>query len=271
MTQPLISVLLPTLGRPGQLIAAVASLLEAGAMPEGTELLIGFQEDDPAITTVFDTAPGVRTFRWPAFPTLARKVNRLAEEATGAYLMAFANDMAVAPGWSRIIRDTVTTRAETTIFHILDGPNPDFTLLPLLHRRMIATTGFFCAPWFPFWFTDTWWDEIGTLIDSKHAIDIGLTYPAGRGRSQGLRDLAFWTSFLNLTRPMRLEAARRLIGPIPPERILTCEQRVAHLGHADFIAAWENNADPIASPRYLEALTEARALLQRIGGMMIEG
>lgn len=266
-----LSVLLPTLGRPEKLAKAVGSLLKNNrdGMPCGTELLIGFQDDDAtsfsAVAGTF-AVEGIRIFSWPAPLTLARKVNRLAAEARGDILMAFPNDMTMAPGWAQNIIEVVDSHPEPTVFCALDPTMPEFTTLPILRRSMMDAAGFMAAPWFPFWFTDTWWDEIGDMLWAKVAIDVGLQYQDGRGGTTGMRDLLFWARFFERTRGMRVETAEKLGARVSQAVIRQCEMKVAHLVRPEFVKAWEERVEGPPLPRYLEAKRQAEEFLAEIEG-----
>src|SRR5690606_5015610 len=80
--------------------------------------------------------------------------------------------------------------------------------------------GFVHAPFFPFWFTDTWNDEIGDMAGMKAELPIKVSPPEGRGKTHGLRDIAFWAGLFNSFRPHRAEVAHCLIDAAYPDGIL---------------------------------------------------
>lgn len=262
-----LSVLLPTRGRPEKLNVAVRSLLQGGRMPYETELLIGAntEDDDPGPLEELSGIPGVTVIREPAPLTLGRKVNRLAAKSHGDLLMTFANDMTFAEGWADRILDAVSRHTDPTVFYAKDPVNRDFTTIPIVRREMVQQVGFLAAPWFPFWFTDTWWDEIGTMVQSCIGIDVGLEYQGDRGKTQGLRDLAFWATFFEKTRPMRIGAAQEIAGGPPArETVELCARKAAHLSTPQFVRTWEAQAEPIDDPRYDDARSDAEAFLAQI-------
>lgn len=272
LSEPIrLSVILPTLGRPQELRRAVKSLLGwRGRMPTGTELLVGFDESERDQADL--PYEGVRCIVAPAALTLARKMNQLAAEARGEWLMPLANDMIVtALDWPERIFAVIDHLRSPAILHVDDPLHPGFTTLPILHRGQIEVSKFFAAPWFPFWFTDTWWDEIAEFLGNRIAIDIGLTNPEGRGKSHVLRDLKFWAEFFEATRPLRLQAAMAMLPPQEHHRIAVrarqARAKVAHIRHPSFIAEWEGKAEvstPVLDERYTHAKAEAETFLASI-------
>lgn len=249
----LLSVILPTYYRPALLKRALLSLLRPdGTPPEGVEILVGRQDDD--FTTPEEFA-GVRYLAIPEQITLARKSNVLASYACGRWLVPFADDMVVSvPDWSeRVIQAAESTKA---LVHLSLEGGGDFAYLPVVSREMINVDGWFCAPWFPYWFTDTWWDEIATMTWGRRAVDVGLHQPSG-AKSSGQPDLLFWVHVFNRLRSQRVETAARLMGHAPSwDTIALCEQRVAHLYSPDFISAW---GSPLSmDQRYQEAVAQAK-------------
>ena len=115
------------------------------------------------------------------------------------------------------------------------------------------------APWFPFWFTDTWLNEIGDMAGMKAPLGISVAQPDGRGLTHGLGDIGKWARLFDFQRKTRKAVAFNLIVDTYPagvlrytalatinERETICEAKVAHLRTPEFIARWEKRAEPAA-------------------------
>lgn len=103
---PLVSLLLPSRGRPGPLATTIGQLLALADRPDRVEVLVAADPDDPATTAV--PLP-VQATVWTAperygYPRLHEYVNRLAAVAAGTWLMLWNDDARLfTQGWdSRI-------------------------------------------------------------------------------------------------------------------------------------------------------------------------
>ena len=256
-----ISILLPTRGRSASLLRCVESLIFPWkGMPKGTELLIGFDEDegyDPAIQR-----PGVRAIVMPQFPTLAMKVNHLASVARGRILMNIPNDAVVTRmDWAERL---LGAASDTVIAYAFDQANPSTIALPILTRTTVEAVGYYAFPLFPFWFTDTWWDEIGDMGVRKRPVDIGLRLNFDTKGTQGLRDLAFWVDVFDRTQPDRERVARRMTGKSDDAPMFCMvRDRLQHLREDEGLRAhYERNAEDVPDIRYVEAMELAQKYLE---------
>lgn len=277
----LISVLIPERGRPDSLDRLIVSLLETAGNDERIEILVAIDDDDPAWT---DRAPAehqrTRYLRWPRPITLGEKLNALSVEAKGGILWFVANDYVMeTPGWPEKFRAAVARLPNGIgVPYPHDDLHPGHAAFPIITRRMMDSTGFFMAPWFPTWFIDTWWDQIGIMLDQHHEIDVTVRAPEGRGKTHGMMDLAFWVGFFRETQPLRKRDALNLafvahgkdtpafreVEKALPMRDMLCTQRTAHLVDPAFIREWGARADSPPAPRYAEAKAGAEAFLADI-------
>jgi hypothetical protein len=131
-----------------------------------------------------------------------------------------------------------------------DPLHGDHASFPLITRPMLETVGYLAPVWFPYWFVDTWWDEIGILLGHRRRIDVRVSAPEGRGRSHGVFDVAFWVQLFEDTRSLRVRDARALAEVAQstpallaalPTRYARCVQRTAVLRDPGRIAFWEGH------------------------------
>lgn len=146
MGDQLISVLLPSRGRPKALAESVSTLLGLADRPGGIEIIIAADPDDePTLQTELPWQARL----WTAperygYSRLHEYVNRLAEQADGDWLMLWNDDARIlTPGW-----DTVIEAAPTGV------------LWP--HSNDIPTCNTF-----PIW-PRTWTDRLGHVSLSPH-------------------------------------------------------------------------------------------------------
>lgn len=280
----LISVLIPERGRPQELERLIASLVDT--FDENFEIIVQGDDDDETWRPSIG-GHRIRLLRKPRPPTLGEKLNQLAAEAKGSILWFVANDMVMAtPDWAAKFREAAARLPDGIgVLYPRDPTHPgDYTSFWAITRRMYETVGFFAPPWFPYWFVDTWWNEIGTLLDRKVQIDVDLGAPDGRGETVGGRpDLEFWCKFFEDTRPMRVRDAIMLLGgpthvhnrplgaqeqawlqenmPKINNRTQECAAHTAHHLTRAFLDRW-GTTEPRTDAGYIEA----KAIAQKLQG-----
>lgn len=276
-----LSICLPSRGRPAKCIAAVRSLMQGYDLPLGVEVIIGLDTDDDTRGQVTDALAGTPRVAFSIDApevTLGRKFNRLAAAATGRWVMWMVDDYTIpAPRWPEFLREELTD--PWTVYYLRDDLHPDFTTFPVVSRKMLDVVGFLFAPWFPFWFGDTWWDEIGTLINRKQMLSVAVVAQEGRGKTQGLRDVGFWAEFFEATRGWRVRQAGDILAKVHASRTdeafvaeaadmerrdAECRARVQHLRHPNFVAQMGQQSDGRMSPNYMQARKEADGLFEKI-------
>lgn len=262
---PLISVLLPTRGRPLQLRHALESLLVSPS--RNFEVLVGCDADDPDLPEYGSIQTDGRA-KWhiqSRFGTLADKVNSLAERAHGGLLFQFVNDMTIGDRlWVDEIMAAVDRHPEPAIFYSFVGQDEGKASLPILRREMVTDLGWFCPPWFPFWWSDSWMTELVRMSGRGVGIDLSIQHQDGAGGTQGLRDLAFWHHFFEATRPERVAYAAKLRGgPVSAALIEECEALSATNPNPESYEWYERVAAPIPQPGYAQAKAAAEVYLRK--------
>lgn len=288
-SKPDISVLIPYFREPEKLRACVNSIVVKGG-DDKYEILVALDDDDPMLSEAAAALVNhtkVKTFTWPRPDTLGQKLNKLAEQAKGHILWFISQDYTMeTEGWPDKFRNAVSklpNGKEVGILFPKDVLHPDHAAYPIVTRKMYETLGYFVPSYFPYWFVDTWHDELGILIGVHQEIDVEVKHQGERGKSHGLVDLKFWAEFFMQTRYLRVQDAVKLLRvihgitpdsppPIEMQRELNrrahiCQQRVEHLTHPKFIEAWENNVASAPSPAYPKVKAEAEAVVQKIRTM----
>jgi hypothetical protein len=142
----LISVLLPSRGRPKPLIESIGSLLDLADRPGTVQVLVAADPDD-AGTREVDLPWQASIWTAPeryGYPRLHEYVNRLAEQADGEWLMLWNDDARILThGWDTLVHD-----------------QPPAVLWP--HSNDIPTCNTF-----PIW-PRAWTDHLGHVSLSPH-------------------------------------------------------------------------------------------------------
>ena len=269
-----ISVLIPERGRPDSLWRLIQSLKDQAIFDENYEIVVGLDDDEWTPQQLADAQglyPSVRFILAPRPATLGEKLNGLAAISEGDLLLFIANDMVMeTPEWPKKCRETARhLPSGMGVTYLRDPTHPDHASFYMITRQMYETIGWFAAPWFPYWFIDTWMDELGILLSAKYEIDAELSAPDGNQRSER-PDLKFWCEFFDATRPMRFRDAMQLMGKIYgaqipedvakdlPRRRALAEARTAHHKNPQFLAEFGTDG-PVS-----EAHSNAKAAAQRI-------
>ncbi|MBI2949769.1 MAG: glycosyltransferase [Verrucomicrobia bacterium] len=210
----LITCLVPTRARPEMLKVCTESLLHRAAHPELLAIYVYRDSDDPGEPPKLD--PRCRVFTGPRNPFLGAAYNALFREARrdGIYL-ALADDFVMTSDtWDDVVRRTMGVHPDGILLGYLTDSDPYHVAAqvcyPVLTRRWIETLGYVFAEAFPFWFTDTWLDEIALMLGRKAPVHVEWRPQGQRGKTTRMRDLAFWAWVFEAARPERIEDARKL-------------------------------------------------------------
>lgn len=276
-----LGIILPSRNRPAGLKRMVASLLDNAAKPDRVTIYAGLDADDPTLPETEGIANVERVIRAPE-TTVAKMIDNLslqAEQACDATLRMDDDFICETRGWD----DNAECMTGLGLWR-LDDPThgAHFMSFACMSSEMAGwlrqAQGFVHAPWFPFWFTDTWLNEIGDMAGMKGPLDIRVTQPEGRGVTHGLRDIKFWAQFFDGFRLSRAMVAKALICDGYPDGVLKlsallklqdrmreCALNMEKLKTPEFIEAFEKKAEGAtgtASERYLKAKAEAEAMIR---------
>jgi hypothetical protein len=277
-----IALLIPTRKRPDRLARALRSIEALASRPQQVVAVVGVDDDDqetldapwPALRAV-----EVRRIIGPRMLTLGHLWNKLARNAEDCDILALSTDDVVmaSQGWDAEYRAATACMPKGYgVAFPRDPVHPGMCTFPIVTRALVQKLGFFVPPWFPFWFHDTWLDEVGILMACRLPLAARIECPEGKGLTLGMRDIPFWAHFMESLRFLRVKAADEILGELyadNPALLISLRQnlrilpaylsarmtglhdpvRTAHL-HA-------TQADGEPDPRYLEARNQAEALL----------
>jgi hypothetical protein len=166
----LISVLLPSRGRPKALVDSIDSLLNHAERPGGIEILIAADPDDPA--TARADIPWQATV-WTAperygYDRLHEYVNRLANRATGDWLMLWNDDARMlTEHW-----DTLVAEHPPAALWPHSNDVPGCNTFPLWPRTWTQTLGHVSlSP-----HCDSWIQHLGTELGLHPRVDIEILH-----------------------------------------------------------------------------------------------
>lgn len=273
-----IAIVLPSRNRPEGLKRMAQSVMDLASKPDRVRVFVGLDDDDPSLdqTRAMDL-PGCELVIAPAETTVAAMIDKLSwrAESWADALIRMDDDFVLETrGW-----DDNAECMEGLGYWRPDDPTHSRTFMSFvaLSSEMAGwlrqRQGFVHPHWFPFWFTDTWNSEIGDMAGLKAPLEVRMTQPEGRGKTNGLRDIKFWAELFEGFRMHRINMAQWLIEDSYPEGVLKqsalfrlpdaaalAAHQVAHLRDEAFIAKWEQRAEAFAGTsdaRYRKAKAAA--------------
>lgn len=287
-----ISILLLTRKRPEGLKRVLESLRATTTHPEALEVIVSIDEDDEDTAKVL--AGGKSPFRVvgakaPRADAVTQTYNVQYAQSSGDIIAICPDDVVFAiPGWDDITRDTfrrdlIGPTSLGVAYPADEQVGFGFATAPHLSRQMIRyherELGFYMPPWFPFWFADTWWDEIGRMMACHVMMPWGVSTPDGKGLTRGMRDLPFWADVFDATRILRMRVVRKLIDAAYwdrpglrstlqaqlEERALFLRYQTTQYREPEKVAALHAQGEETEpTERYLRAKARAERLLNEI-------
>lgn len=209
-----LNLLIASRGRPVELQRTLTETAANIADPANTTISVALDWDDESMKGINPPElPCKLIWNMSAREdSLGAKYNRAADASEAhAYVLGADDNVFTTPGWDERIRSTMRQfngEFGFIYFGRLDGTLPTNFAVP--HQLKTAQGGRIFPPFFPFWFHDTWIDEIAHLAGRILWTDIKVEEIHGRGKSRGIRDVAFWAGLFDATRPPRIAVADAL-------------------------------------------------------------
>ncbi|MGN6642988.1 MAG: hypothetical protein ACTHKU_08300 [Verrucomicrobiota bacterium] len=222
-----IAILLSTRGRPEKLLEVFTSLKNSTVGKDRIALWLYVDEDDSVTRKAIDGRHfpelgfpvhwhiGPRTPDWgQTYHVLWTESGRSSE----VYMIANDDVRFETVGWDNILREEFARFPDGIVLACpYDPVAPEIATFPILGGGWLNTMGRIYAGYFHYWFDDMWVDQIGRMIGRYINIPILLSPIKGKGKTQRMRCLPFWTRFFQLTLRERKEAAVKLINAMYPK------------------------------------------------------
>lgn len=207
-----VAVCLPTRGRPQLVKQAVEHLIWRSTI-ESTKVIVAADADDE---TMQGTIPAHQKLLYSSQEredTLGAKWNRCAGLVDADLYVIWADDITITTqGWDERLAEKAALFNGGVGF-IFFGNIPGTLQTGIaITKRYIDYAGFFCPPYFPYWWCDTWADEMARFTGRMVHADVSAQLLQGiAGNSRGLRDVLFWGNFFQKTRIIRKRVADAII------------------------------------------------------------
>lgn len=236
-----VCVCLASRGRP-ELLNRTIKQLDQLARLDSTIISVGLDSDDIDAQSVEQT-DRVMVSVAAREDALGQKYNRCAAGIDADVFVLWADDViTTTEGWDEKLDEVAklfTDGIGIIYFGKIEG-----VLQPgiAVTRKMMDAMGFFCVPYFPYWWHDTWIDEIGRMADRILSVDIKMELLQGMaGKSRGVREILFWAEFFDRMRDERRRVAENIIreGNDQPWRKVQVRSRIRQ------VEQWVNHRNSI--------------------------
>jgi len=222
-----IAILLNTRGRPEKLVEVFDSLRLTTMQKDSVSLWLCVDDDDDLTRFAIDA----EKFPDPGFPvhwnigpspqdwdTPVKALWDLSGRTAEIYMLANDDVRFETNGWDKIVRDHFKAYPDGVVLACpWDPVAPDIATFPIVGWGWFQTLESVYSGHFFYWFEDKWKDEIGRMIDRYINIPILLSPIRGKGKTQRMRCLPFWTQFFHLTLRDRKDLATKLINAMHPD------------------------------------------------------
>ena len=233
--------------RPGELTRTITEAMKLATMPN-TIAAVALDEDDKSSLILPDLYRAITDIA-PREASLGAKYNRATKIAAGETdMVVLGVDDAYPsnPGWDQKLADAAAkfTDGVGVVFFGEKRAHPyDLPDGIAVTRKWIEQVGFFCSPYFPFWWHDTWIDELAKLIGRYVWADVtwekhGKSEVGGH-KTTRMREVTWWARFFDATRQMRVDTALRMINASDDPPYLKAQLRQEMQWKCDIL--WQRN------------------------------
>ena len=209
---------LVTRGRPQSLIETLSRNLNCLSLPN-TKIIIQADADDRATIDAVERVvlngqyrdPRVFLNVAPREDTIAGKTNRAMSEPADLYVVGADDDPPITPGWDAAFLEAAKRFPDgigAVYGHLQNASFPSpygFT------AKLVEMLGYIQPAHFPYWFCDHWTDDVARIIGRISVADV-RTDPSKSGKTQEMREPAWWATWFDAAYLMRRREAHSIIN-----------------------------------------------------------
>lgn len=220
-----IAVLVPTRNRPDDLRRLHANLSTTCLRPEWVALWVFADPADEATASVLQELGelggplAIRPFLEADPDTHGARYNRMWQQGAGqadVYLIASDKSLLRTPAWDEVIRQAHRGGDGYGFFFLRDSVNQGrFGAFPVLAEPWAQALGALMTEHFPFWFDDTWLNDVAQLVGRWRPLPIEMEMVTGP--TQRMFQLRFWDHFYEACQGDRLAQAKALLACMHPD------------------------------------------------------
>ncbi|MEE3715925.1 tetratricopeptide repeat protein [Tumidithrix elongata RA019] len=221
-----ISILFPTRGRSHYLQALFDSIAKTTTVQSLIDVWIFIDDDDFVAKQALDEHIAADNYDFKIHYVFAPRTyaqgqmyNILRERCTtnpGIYMFVADKVLFVTPDWDVVVRETFDRYPDRILYAYinLDPSNPNIGYYGCVSAEWANITGRLHTEFFPFWYDDTWINEVAIMGQSHTKLDIQLEYQGSFGVNKRLRNLHFWFRFYKNTAEERMQEAELILDTV---------------------------------------------------------
>jgi hypothetical protein len=203
---------LPTRGRPEQLTDTLRRSSANLVLPN-TVVMVQIDSDDKA--TIDKVSNITVDPRWnfdvrTREDTVAAKWNRALSIPADVYLVSADDAPEITPGFDAKILDIAAKFPDGIGMVYGHMANASFSSMVAPTAKFVEKLGHIFPEYFPYWFVDHWTDDLAKLIGRLAFADV-RTDQSKAGKTQELREPAWWATWFDAAYLMRRQIARQII------------------------------------------------------------
>ena len=210
----LIHVNICTHKRPLGLVGVVMSLQRMRSLQHEVRFRIGIDDDDEdslaACSSLAQECP-IDVSAGPRPVARGEIENRLLRGSTDADVVTMLTDrtFCITPGWDDALVRGVTEQPKRLLWW--SCPEDNGCTMPIIPRAWREAMDHVWSPEiFPFWFDDTWNQQIDLMLYGLPSLKIVTNVSGQRAKTNRARDFAFWINLFNELLPLRVEQAKTI-------------------------------------------------------------
>ena len=225
-----ISFLLPTRKRPEKLKKLLDSISATTHRKQLVDVWV-YVDNDDCVTRDFSKSDTVKQYDFDITWIFGERTksqgemdNILWNKCTanaGIYFPLIDDYVLVTQYWDDVVRQAFNSYPDRVLLAYPEDPTSalEQVTFPILSAEWINMIGRILTEYFPFWFDDTWLDQVAMMIQRKVKLDMRMEPQGGKGKTPRMKNLLFWWNYFQFnTMDERIADADRLRKVIYPER-----------------------------------------------------
>jgi hypothetical protein len=216
-----VGVAIITRNHPGPLTAVVMGLWRLRSTLHEIHFIFGLDADDKETVKtralMKEITPAPRITRGPRAPCRGTTENRAlwvaCELDCDVVTLLTDRTVVITPGWDDMLARGAVEQPKRPLWW--SCPTDNVCAIPIMPRALMDAMDWRWSPeLFPFWFDDTWNQQIDLLIHGLPSLKVKANFSGQRGKTTRGRDFGFWIEFFHRTLPIRVAQAQEIAAKL---------------------------------------------------------
>lgn len=213
-----ISVCILSRAHPDALVGVIMGLWRLRTERHHIEFTVGLDDDDEpsrrALAFLNEVPPESLLIRLGPRPVTRGEIeNELLARSVDSDVVTLMTDrtFCITPAWDEMIARGVGEAKYANRLFWWSCPQDNVCAIPIIRKSWLEAADYRWSPEiFPFWFDDTWNQQIDLLIHGLPSQKLKCAYSGQRGKTTRGREFAFWLDVFNQTLPLRVQIAKEM-------------------------------------------------------------